>query len=34
MPPHIEFGGIGIPELLLVAVGFVVLWGVRRLASK
>jgi hypothetical protein len=34
MPSHIEFGGVALPELLLVAVGFVLLWGVRRLASK
>jgi Sec-independent protein translocase protein TatA len=34
MALHVEFGGIGLPELLVVAVGFVLLWGVRRLASK
>jgi Sec-independent protein translocase protein TatA len=34
MAPHIEFGGIGLPELLVVAVGFVLLWGVNRLKAK
>jgi Sec-independent protein translocase protein TatA len=34
MAPHIEFGGIGLPELLVVAVGFVLLWGVNRIKSK
>jgi Sec-independent protein translocase protein TatA len=34
MPLHIEFGGIGLPELLVVAVGFILLWGVNRLKAK
>jgi Sec-independent protein translocase protein TatA len=34
MAPHIEFGGIGLPELLVVAVGFALLWGVNRLKAK
>jgi Sec-independent protein translocase protein TatA len=34
MAPHIEFGGIGLPELLVVAIGFVLLWGVNRLKAK
>jgi Sec-independent protein translocase protein TatA len=34
MAPHIEFGGIGLPELLVVAVGFILLWGIRRLTAK
>jgi hypothetical protein len=34
MPPHIEFTGIGFPELLVVAVGCVLLWGLNRLKSK
>jgi len=31
---HIEFGGIGLPELLVVTVGCVLLWGMSRLKSK
>ena len=34
MPLHVEFGGIGLPELLVVAVGFVLLWGVSRLKAR
>ncbi len=34
MPFHVEFGGLGLPELLVVAVGCVLLWGVRRLNAK
>jgi len=34
MPLHIEFGGIGVPELLVVVVGCVLLWGVNRLKAK
>jgi len=34
MPLHIELRGIGLPELLLVGVGVVLLWGVSRLKSK
>ncbi len=34
MPLHIEFGGLGLPELLVVAVGCVLLWGVSRFDSK
>jgi Sec-independent protein translocase protein TatA len=34
MPLHIEFGGLGLPELLVVAVGCVLLWGVNRLKAK
>jgi Sec-independent protein translocase protein TatA len=34
MPLHIEFGGIGLPELLVVAVGCLLLWGVNRLKAK
>jgi hypothetical protein len=34
MTPHIEFGSIGVPELLVMAVGLILLWGVGRLKSK
>ena len=34
MAPHIQFGSIGFPELLVVAVGVVLLWGVNRLKAK
>ena len=34
MALHIEFAGIGLPELLVVAVGVVLLWGVSRLKAR
>jgi len=34
MAPHIEFGGIGLPELTFVAVGFILLWVFKRLKAR
>jgi hypothetical protein len=34
MPLHIEFSGIGLPELLVIAVGCILLWGIKRVKAK